>query len=633
VLELLGKGSMGMVFLACDPVLERNVAIKVMSGSSVGDAKLRERFEREAKAVAKLHHPNIVTVHDLGYDEEGSPFIAMEVLEGSDLHDLMEARPLRLAEKLEIIMQVCRGLTHAHEKGIVHRDIKPANIFVTREGTAKIMDFGVSRWMRQTQTQAGLVVGTAGYISPEQLRGKPVDERADIFSLGVVLFEILTNEVLFSGDTIETVFFKTLGRETPILLAASGEEIPALQGVVRRALAKDVAERYRSAEALRDALHSFADTHRALLGESAPFTTRERGQKAADEPTRSERAPTRIVRSAAESAVRRRPSGQTATKSRPPSRSRGAFAASALGAFVLAGGIGAYVALREKAVTSSSPLPAPAAAQSPASPIADGAALVADAALALGRGNLGEAKRILDEGEKAYPGNPRWSELRGQLRAREAEEERRKLAARRVEEGRLALDRGDSRAAVAAFTRAVESDPANTEATAGLDRAIALAKKDAAARKSEPAPPPPRKYVESRTSFTPVASSPGELHGFEAEPGIEVGETRDALFPAQLLLELSPQDAKPGQTYTLTVSLFNEGYRAVEVRSLELVNRFEGKASGKGQPIPLLARVVEPQATLRIYQVSGTWKEALDHGEIEATVTLQEGKLTKSLRW
>jgi serine/threonine-protein kinase len=629
VLGLLGEGSMGRVFLAHDPTLDRNVAVKVMSGSSVGDAKVQERFEREAKAIAKLHHQNIVTIHDLGYDANGTPFIAMELLEGADLHDLTETRPVTFGEKLDIVAQVCRGLTHAHGKGIVHRDIKPANIFVVRDGTAKIMDFGVSRWMRTTQTQAGLVVGTAGYISPEQLRGKPVDERTDIFSLGVVLVEILTNEVLFSGDNIETIFFKTLGRETPTLVAPDGQELPALQAIARRATAKDAGVRYRSAEEMEQAIRSLLESHRSLLGEKAPFTTRE-GHSQTSPLRETSKAPTRIVRPPV---TMRRPPGNRPAASGAPERSRRAAVAVGAALFVAtaAAATALYTLLVEKPLTSSSSAPQITI------PDRNDDALVADAALAIGRGNLDEAQSLIEQGERADIENHRWKELRAQLRERELDAEKRHLASRHVEDGRRALERGDSRGAVDFFTRAVASDPMNTEARKGLDDAIALASKPPEpTKKSEPppAPSPPRKFVESRTRFTPRATGESELLGFEAEPGLDVGETRDPFFPAQIVLELSPPDARAGQAYTIRVSLFNEGYRAIEVGSLELVNRFEGKTSGKGQPIPLLARSVPPQATARIYEISGTWKESLGHGEIEATVVIDDaGTLTKTLRW
>ncbi len=234
--SVLGKGSMGIVLLGHDPILERDVAIKIMGGTSAFDQQMRERFEREAKAVARLHHPNIVTIHDLGYDQRGSPFIAMELLEGTDLEHLVKINPPSVVRRLEIVAQVCRGLHHAHGAGIVHRDVKPANIFVTKDG-AKIMDFGVARWIKSSQTQSGMVLGTASYMSPEQIRGERVDGRSDIFSVGIVLYQLLTNEKLFSGDSIETVFFKTLTEDPPELVMPDGRDLPELQEIVSSALA------------------------------------------------------------------------------------------------------------------------------------------------------------------------------------------------------------------------------------------------------------------------------------------------------------------------------------------------------------------------------------------------------------
>jgi serine/threonine-protein kinase len=542
---LLGEGSMGKVFLAHDPDLKRDVAVKVMAGSSGGDPKLRERFEREARAVARLHHPNIVTVHDLGHDENGAPFIAMEFLEGSDLSELAGARSLSLGDKLEILVQVCGGLAHAHQNGIVHRDIKPANIFVLKDGTAKIMDFGVARWMQTQKTQSGLVVGTAGYISPEQLRGKPVDGRADIFSLGVVLFEILTQEALFPGDTIETIFFKTLGKETPTIVAPNGRELPALQAVLKRALAKEVEARYRSADEMKQALRSLVDTQSTLLRETVPFATREPGASPKPGRRTSPSAPTRIVR-VPSTAV----------------RTRGISAPAKAGAFVLAAGaLALYSFFVGRPFTSSSP-PKPPSVSLPAPE---------------------PPPEKVDLAPEVAPPSP------------ESERPETLLPPRVVK-------------------------PAPRETT------------------PPPEPTQRREFVEGRTQFTPDASSENEdkddIMGFEAEPGIEVGETADSFLPAEILIEVSPEDAKPGERYVVRVSLFNAGYRPIRIASLELVSRFGDKTVGKGQPIPVVASEIAPQATAVIYEVAGTWKESLNEGEIETHVALTEGgTLTKRLIW
>jgi tRNA A-37 threonylcarbamoyl transferase component Bud32/tetratricopeptide (TPR) repeat protein len=269
----LGKGAMGVVYLAYDPVLEREVALKVMASTIVSDKELKERFEREAKAVARLQHPNIVTVYDLGYDQEGSPFIAMELLKGNDLEHHMRSQPPTFVEKIEIIMQVCRGLSHAHSNGIVHRDIKPANIFVTASKDVKIMDFGVARWMQSSQTQTGAILGTADYMSPEQIRGHKVDGRSDIFSVGVILYRLLTNKKPFKGENIQSVFFKILNSDAPELKLPDGSTIPELQTIVDRAMAKDAGARYATANDMAEDLNQFLHKYHGAVSEDTVFDT------------------------------------------------------------------------------------------------------------------------------------------------------------------------------------------------------------------------------------------------------------------------------------------------------------------------------------------------------------------------
>jgi serine/threonine protein kinase/tetratricopeptide (TPR) repeat protein len=269
----LGKGAMGVVYLAYDPVLEREVALKVMASTIVSDKELKERFEREAKAVARLQHPNIVTVYDLGYDQEGAPFIAMELLKGDDLENHMRKKPPTFVEKIEVIAQVCRGLAHAHSNGIVHRDIKPANIFVSDSKDVKIMDFGVARWMQSSQTQTGAILGTADYMSPEQIRGHKVDGRSDIFSVGVILYRLLTKKKPFKGENIQSVFFKILNSDPPELKLPDGSTIPEIQTIVDRAMAKDAGARYATANDMAEELNQFLHKYHGAVSEDTVFDT------------------------------------------------------------------------------------------------------------------------------------------------------------------------------------------------------------------------------------------------------------------------------------------------------------------------------------------------------------------------
>src|SRR5688572_27749169 len=225
ILRPLGKGAMGMVYLAHDTVLERDVALKVMVSQIADDPELIQRFSREAKAVAKMTHPNVVTVFDLGSHTDGSPFIAMELLKGQDLQKAMRTPPpMPTDRKVAIIVQVLAGLAHAHEAGIVHRDIKPANIFINQDGTVKIMDFGVARLTSASMTGTGNIVGTADYMSPEQVKGARVDGRSDLFSVGCMLFELLTGQRPFHSDNLMAIFYKITHEEAAFNLMPEGAE-------------------------------------------------------------------------------------------------------------------------------------------------------------------------------------------------------------------------------------------------------------------------------------------------------------------------------------------------------------------------------------------------------------------------
>ena len=270
----VGKGAMGVVYLGFDPALEREVAIKVMGGATVSDPELKKRFEVEAKASAKLQHPNIVTVYDFGYDDKGAPYMAMELLKGQDLEQRIRRNPLTFREKLDVLAQTCHGLAHAHKNGVVHRDIKPANIFIADDGgEAKIMDFGVARLQQSSHTQTGAVLGTADYMSPEQIRGQKVDGRSDIFSAGVILYRLLTNKKPFTGENIQAVFFKVLNQEPPELVLSEGNEMPELQAIVDKALSKTADERYATADDLADDITELMHLYQEVLNEDTIFDT------------------------------------------------------------------------------------------------------------------------------------------------------------------------------------------------------------------------------------------------------------------------------------------------------------------------------------------------------------------------
>lgn len=257
VVSTLGHGAMGVVYRAVDSGLGRQVAIKSMSTDLPPESEFRLRFLREARAVAQLQHPNIITIYEL-VEEEGTAYIVMELLEGASLYALMRKRQMDLAEKLSILQQIANGLQHAHQNGIVHRDLKPSNFFVLRNGVAKVLDFGVAKFGEGELTRAGTIFGTVEYMAPEQVRGESVDMLADVFSLGVVAYELLAGLNPFRAETLAASVFKILSDE-PGSLASRAQGIPpALEELVFRAIAKKSAERFRSMAELSEALGAVA---------------------------------------------------------------------------------------------------------------------------------------------------------------------------------------------------------------------------------------------------------------------------------------------------------------------------------------------------------------------------------------
>jgi serine/threonine protein kinase len=261
IVAFLGKGAMGAVYHAHDSFLDRDVALKVMLPQIADDPEHKARFEREARAVARMMHPNVVTVFDLGYHTDGSPYIVMEFLRGHDLLNVMHQKTqLSLSAKVSIILQVLEGLSHAHKVGIVHRDIKPANIFLKEDGTAKIMDFGVARLTSTSMNTTGLVMGTAYYMSPEQVLGGRLDGRSDLFSVGSMLSELVTGRRPFDADNIMATLYR-IAHDKPELAIPPGAEHEGLLPILTKALAREAEERYATAAEFAEALRLFQRSH------------------------------------------------------------------------------------------------------------------------------------------------------------------------------------------------------------------------------------------------------------------------------------------------------------------------------------------------------------------------------------
>ena len=247
IIEVLGRGGMGVVYKAKDPHLGRLVAIKMTGG--VGDnPELVSRFFREAQSTASLQHPNIVTVYELG-DWSGNPYLVMEYLEGHSLDAIIGSkRSLNVIEQLDIMLAVCRGLDYAHQRKIIHRDIKPANIVVLKDGSVKLVDFGIAHIVGRKLTLPGQVIGSFNYMSPEQINSKPIDTRTDIFSAGIVLYQLLTKALPFQAENTAATLMKIVHEAPPPLAQFLNVYPPELETIIQRALAKDREERYQTIE-------------------------------------------------------------------------------------------------------------------------------------------------------------------------------------------------------------------------------------------------------------------------------------------------------------------------------------------------------------------------------------------------
>ncbi|MGE5234687.1 MAG: serine/threonine-protein kinase, partial [Acidobacteriota bacterium] len=262
VVAPLGAGGMGEVYRARDQRLERDVAVKVLPQPLAEDAAALARFEREARAVAALSHPNILAIHDFGRSD-GITYVVTELLEGETLRERLRGGALSARRAVEHAAQAARGLAAVHERGIVHRDLKPENLFLTRDGHLKILDFGLAKQALEpgstthvagaptmTGTDPGVVLGTVGYMSPEQVRAQPADGRSDIFALGAVLFEMLTGERAFQGDTAADTMSAILREDPPALVTAGRDLPPGLERIVRHCLEKRPEDRFQSARDL-----------------------------------------------------------------------------------------------------------------------------------------------------------------------------------------------------------------------------------------------------------------------------------------------------------------------------------------------------------------------------------------------
>lgn len=287
----LGAGGMGEVYRARDTRLDRMVAVKVLPSSFAADADRLQRFEREARSVAALNHPNILAVHDIG-THDGAPYMVSELLEGETLRERLQGGVLSSRKAVEIAVQIAQGLAAAYDKGIIHRDLKPENIFLTNDGRVKILDFGLAKMARAgsevnssvqtltsadiSLTEAGQVLGTAGYMSPEQVRGIEVDHRSDIFVFGSILFEMLSGQRAFRRDTAAETMTAILKEDLPELTELNRSISPALDRIVRHCLEKKPDQRFQSARDLAFDLEALSPNSSSAMGKVAQPTAAQR---------------------------------------------------------------------------------------------------------------------------------------------------------------------------------------------------------------------------------------------------------------------------------------------------------------------------------------------------------------------
>jgi predicted Ser/Thr protein kinase len=480
-MDRLGEGGMGLLYLARDPVLDRTVAIKVLS---VFNDEIKQRFAGEARSAARLAHPNIITIYDVGEDQ-GQPFIAMEYIDGETLAEVIRRRaPLRLIRRLELMLQLCAGLGHAHKMGIIHRDIKPANLMLTSDGVLKILDFGLARIVADAAssglTRAGAMLGTPHYMSPEQAMGQPADHRSDIFSVGLVMYELLTWQKAFSGDSPHVVMHRIAHDSARPIRQLFPMIDPQLETIVHTALERDPEKRYQSLAMLaaacvraKDSIVAQSDSTTVRVERPAagappePPTPHSSGEHADSGSAPGRKTPAGGVRLPSREALARRRADQIdryitdARNHLQAGRYEAAIEQCELAlildtaeARALETLHTAHAALEDQQVER----------------------WLTDARSALSRGSLSAAEHLIEQSRQVRPDASEVQALHREVAARREEQrvasERARAVSSALERARQRLDSRDFDSAIRAATAALDQDPDQQDALALKARAM-----------------------------------------------------------------------------------------------------------------------------------------------------------------
>jgi serine/threonine-protein kinase len=682
ILRVLGRGAMGIVYVAHDTVLERDVALKLMASSIADDPSTIDRFTREAKAVAKMTHPNVVTVFDLGSHTDGSPFIAMELLKGQDLQRALRTPPaLTLERKLSVLVQVLAGLDHAHQAGIVHRDIKPANIFICTDGTVKIMDFGVARLATASMTGTGKIVGTADYMSPEQVKGAKVDGRSDIFSVGCMLYELLAGRRPFHSDNLMAIFYK-ITHEEPEYDKLPGEASDLLP-ILRKSMAKELPERYQTARDLAADLREYLRTYMGsrsaaralddLLDGASPAGAALAGATVVDAdpmPSTFRPAPTapapsgvqptlpdeRVARTVTPDvgateivstpAVPARPQPARRPATIPPPRpvaprsgSKGLLIGGGVAVAAVGLAVVAWLTLRQAEVPEAQPPATVAAVSSPtvavpvetappvtAPPVASSVPPRVETRPSAAPSAALPPASTVPPPTTAIAAPPVTAPVATAPPATQASR-----ALQLLTQADNALLARNYDAAIAAYEEALKLDPQNAQARQGRSTAIQARTLATAAA----AAPPGRAFVSGRTKAASAetrAASAGPA-GFEGGGEVVVkSATQAAQLPGKIVFDVDPEVAKAGEAYKIRIYLVNEGNAPIEVQGMVIATSINGK-SVRGA-VPPLSKEVAPRQRALLRELPDTWKEATTSWSMEVTVRTPRGETyTNQVTW